>query len=80
MFLAFPQRSQNTMAEIKPGIYHIVEAGSVNSARLTRHGEDWVTVLPPGAAPEPEQEVMYHFLTSSILSCSSALTVGSFPW
>ena len=67
------------MDEIKPGVYRIVEASSVNSARLTRHEGNSVTVLPPGAAPEPEQEVMYHFLTSSILSCSSTLSVGSFP-
>ena len=80
MFLAFPQRSQNTMTEIKPGIYRIVVAGSVDSARLTRHGRDSVTVLPAGAAPELEQEVMYHFLTCFILSCLSARSVGSFHW
>ena len=66
------------MAEIKTGIYHIIVTGSVNSARLTRHGRDLVTVLPPGAAPEPEQEVMCRPLTRVILSRSSALSVGSF--
>ena len=69
MLLAFPQRSQNTMAEIKPGIYYIIEAGSVNSARLTRHGRNSVTILPPGDAPQSDQEVMYHFLMRFILSC-----------
>ena len=80
MFPAFPQRSQNTMAEIKPGIYRIVVAGSVNSARLTRRGPDMVTILPAGAAPELEQEVMYHFLMRFILSCLFARSVGSCRW
>ena len=58
---AFPQLSQSTMAKIERGIYHIVVAGSVDSARLTRHGRDVVTILAPGAAPEPEQEVRIAF-------------------
>ena len=49
------------MAKIERGIYHIVAADSVDSARLTRHGQDVVTILASGAAPEPEQEVRIAF-------------------
>ncbi|KAF8338650.1 hypothetical protein F5887DRAFT_919943 [Amanita rubescens] len=44
--------------ELPPGIYHIVVAGLgvVEPARLTREGKNGVTVLPPSAQRNPEQE------------------------
>ncbi|KAF8345452.1 hypothetical protein F5887DRAFT_917428 [Amanita rubescens] len=44
--------------ELSPGIYHIVvaELGGVEPARLTREGRNGVTVLPPSAQRNPEQE------------------------
>jgi len=49
-----------TTTVLPPGIYRIVVAGGVEppflTARLTRQGERGVTILPAGAAPEPEQE------------------------
>jgi len=53
------QLSQSTMTtKLPPGIYHINVAGGygVEPARLTRHGEDGVTILPPGVERNPEQE------------------------
>lgn len=46
--------------ELVPGVYHIVVAGVVdlNHTRLTRQEGKAVTILPPGAAPEPDQEVI----------------------
>jgi len=64
-----------TTTQLPPGIYRIVVAGveSFLNARLTRQGEEGVTILPAGAAPEPEQEVIRRFLSSSIVCRSPAL-------
>jgi hypothetical protein len=60
MFSTSLQLSQNTMTQIPPGIYRINVAGGIDPARLTRTGEH-VTILPPGAQPDPEQEVIHRF-------------------
>ena len=62
--------STTTTTQIPPGIYRIVVAGGgLESQRLT-NTEDYVTVLPPGADNDPQQEVIHYFhdylsLTSS---------------
>ncbi len=48
---------------LPPSIYRIIvtELGKIGPNCLTRHTEKHVTILPPGATPEPEQEVIYSF-------------------
>ena len=67
--------------EISPGIYRIVVARiGVEPEVLTRH-ETGVTILPPGAQDDPEQEVVIcRCLMSSIVCSSLALLVGNHPW
>jgi len=65
-----PSASQSTMdtTALPPGIYRIAVAGGVEPACLTRHGAHDVTILPPGAQPDHDQEVISRFLTSSIVT------------
>jgi hypothetical protein len=63
-------------SQLPPGIYRITVAGSVEPTRLTRTKEG-VTILPPGAQPDPEQEVTHRFGTSSIVCRSPAILVAS---
>jgi hypothetical protein len=82
MFSASLQLPQSTMSTtVPPGIYHIVVAslGGVEPALLTRQGKNDVTVLPPSAQRDPEQEVMRRFLMSPIVCRSPALLVGNRP-
>ena len=63
---------------VSPGIYRIVVANS--GARpdvLTRHGEKdiEVTTLPATEVPEPKQEVINCFPTSSVICRSLAILV-----
>ena len=75
-----------TTPEIPPGIYRIVVVGlgvdgvQPEAEALTRHREDHVTIRPPNEVPDPEQEVICRFLTSSIVCRSSALLVENHPW
>jgi len=64
-----------------PGIYRISVPFGVEYAhhRLTRHGEHGVTILPPSAQPDHDQEVISRFLTSSIVCRSPALLVANRP-
>jgi hypothetical protein len=56
--LQLPQTTMST-TELPPGIYRIALAKfDVEPALLTRQGGNRVTVLPPGAQRDPEQEVM----------------------
>jgi hypothetical protein len=82
MFSVSLQLSQSTMTttELPPGIYRISVAFGVEPARLTRHGERDVTILPPAAQPDPKQEVIRRFLTSSLVCRSLALLVANRPW
>ena len=84
MFSAFLQLPQTTMTttELSPGIYRIAVAklDGVVPELLTRHGKDGVTILPPSVQPDPEQQVICCFLTSSIVYRSPALLVGNHPW
>jgi len=82
MFSASLQLSQSTMTttELPPGIYRIIVAGGVEPECLTRHGKEGVTILPCSGKPDPEQEVIRCFLTSSIVRCSPALLVARRPW
>ena len=43
---------------LSSGIYRIEVAGSVEPACLTRTGDRGVSILPPSAQPDPEQEVI----------------------
>ena len=76
-----PSASQSTMdtTALPPGIYRIAVAGGVEPACLTRHGAHDVTILPPGAQPDHDQEVISRFLTSSIVCRSLALLVANRP-
>jgi hypothetical protein len=65
-------------SQLPPGIYRITVAGSVEPECLTRT-EQGVTILPPGARPDREQEVIHCFLTSSIVCRSRAILVESPP-
>jgi hypothetical protein len=65
-------------SQLPPGIYRITVAGGVEPACLTRNEQD-VTILPPGARPDPEQEVIHCFLTSSIVCRSRAILVDNPP-
>ena len=49
---------------LSSGIYRINVAGGVEPACLTRDGDKRVTILPPSAQPNPEQEVIRYFMTS----------------
>jgi hypothetical protein len=85
MFSAFLQPPQTTMTttEFPPGIYRIVVAsfdGVEPPQALTRNGADHVTIRPANAVPDPEQEVICRFLTSSIVCRSPALLVENHPW
>ena len=82
MFLASLQLPQNTMAttQLTAGIYRINVAGGVEPSYLTRQEGGRVTILPPGAQPDIEQQVIYRFLTSSIVCRSPALLVARRPW
>ena len=79
----FLQLLQSTMTTtvLPPGIYHIVvdKPGGVDSQRLTRHEANGVTILPPSAQHDPEQEVICRFLMSSMVCRSPALLVGNHP-
>lgn len=70
------------MTKLPPGIYRInvARAPGVESECLTRHGDKGVTILPPGAQPDPLQEVSHRFLTYSIVCRSPAILVASHPW
>ena len=82
MFLAFIQLSQSTMTttQLPPGIYRINVAGGVEPSYLTREEGGRVTILPPSAQSDPEQQVIRRFLTSSIVCRSPALLVAHRPW
>ena len=72
-----------TIAEVSPGIYRIAvvrASGVAPGELLTRQSGGGVTVLPPGAQPDPEQEVISRFLTSSIVCRSPTLLVENHPW
>ena len=69
-----------TTTQVPPGIYHIVVAGGVQSDRLTRNGENGVTILLAGGAPEHEQEVLHHFLAGLTVRFSPALVVANRCW
>ena len=68
--------------QLPPGIYRIAVARGSGSTHelLTRESDSRVTILPPGAKPDPEQEVICRFLTSSIVCRSQALLVEHRPW
>ena len=82
MFLASLQLPQNTMAttQLTAGIYRINVTGGVEPSYLTRQEGGRVTILPPGAQPDIEQQVIHRFLTSSIVCRSPALLVARRPW
>jgi hypothetical protein len=65
---------------LSSGIYRINVAGDVQPACLTRDGDNRVTILPPSAQPNREQEVICYFMTSSIISRSPTVLVASHPW
>jgi hypothetical protein len=65
-----------TTTALPDGIYRIQVVGGAQPLYLTREkNSDAVTVLPPNAQSDPDQEVMCHFLTSSIACCSPAILV-----
>ena len=68
--------------QLPPGIYHIAVARASGSTPelLTRESEGRVTILHASAQPDPEQEVISRFLTSSIFCRSPALLVENHPW
>ncbi len=84
MFSASLQLPKSIMdtTELPPGIYRIalVRFGGVEPALLTRQGGNRVTILPPGAQADPEQEVMRRCLTGPIDCRSPALLVANQPW
>jgi hypothetical protein len=83
MYSASLQLSQSTMTTtaLPPGIYRIAVVGGVERALLTRHGRNGVTILPPSAQTDLEQEVILRrFLTSSIIGRSPTLLVENRPW
>jgi hypothetical protein len=69
-------------SKLPPGIYRIdvASGGGVERECLTRQGEKGVTILPPSAQPNPQQEVIHRFLTSSIVFRSPAILVASHRW
>ena len=81
MFLASLQLSQSTMTttQVPPGIYRIVVAGGVEPTCLTR-SESAVTILPPSAQPDPDQEVIHRSLTSSTVCRWPVFLVANRPW
>ena len=72
-----------TTTQLSSGLYRIAVArasGGIAGGLLTRQGKDRVTILPPSAKPDPDQEVIRRFLTSSIVCRSPALLVENHPW
>ena len=65
---------------LSSGIYRINVAGGVEPACLTRDKDNNVTILPPSAQPNHEQEVICCFMMSSIICRSPTLLVASHPW
>ena len=63
-----------------PGIYRIDVAGGVEAECLTREKGNGVTILPPSSQPDPEQQVICCFMTSSIVCRSLTMLVASRPW
>ena len=68
--------STTATTQLPSGVYRIVvAAGALESQRLT-YGENYVTVLPPGADNDSQHEVVHYFhdelyclsLTSFLLS------------
>ena len=67
-----------TTTTLPNGTYRIQVVGGAQPLYLTREkGSDAVTIYPPGAQSDPDQEVMCHLLTSSIICCSPAILVGN---
>jgi len=69
-----------TTTALPPGIYRISVAGGVEPECLTRDGDSRVTILPPSAKPDPDQEVIYYFMTISVVGRSPTMLVANHPW
>jgi len=65
---------------LSSGIYRIRVAGGVQPACLTRDGDNRVTILPPSAQPNPEQEVIRYFTTGWMICRLPTMLVASHPW
>ena len=50
-----------TTTQLPPGFYRIVVTAGALESQLLTYGENYVTVLPPGAKNDPQQEVIYRF-------------------
>ena len=66
-----------TTPQLPPGIYNIITVVGGAELYLTRDGKNGVTILSPSPEPDPEQEVIRRFLTSSIFCRSPALLVAN---
>jgi len=69
-----------TTTALPPGIYRIDVAGGVKPECLTCERGNRVTILPPSAQADPEQQVIRCFMTSSIVCRSPTILVASRPW
>ena len=83
MFFVFLQLPQSTMTttELRPGIYRFLwERQDMDPNALARNSKDDVTIAPAIVQPDPDQEVICRFLTTSIVCHSPALLMGNHPW
>ena len=53
--------STTATTQIPPGFYRFVVAAGALESQLLTYGENYVTVLPPGAKNDPQQEVIHRF-------------------
>ena len=50
-----------TTTQLPPGFYRIVVTAGALESQLLTYGENYITVLPPGAKNDPQQEVIHRF-------------------